>query len=86
MKKRVLMQQSDRRRPAPEKTREYVSKLSEMIGCKTVWTQDGRNNSEFERFYSVIEKCFPLVAKNARRLSLVAQAVKNPPVMQEMWV
>lgn len=69
MKKRVLMQQSDRRRPTPEKTREYVSKLSKMIGCKTVWTQDGRNNSEFERFYSVIEKCFPLVAKNARRLT-----------------
>ena len=69
MKKRVLTDESARKRPSPEKNREYIAKLSEMINCKTVWTSDDRNKDEFDRFYRVIEENFPLVAKNAKRIS-----------------
>ena len=69
MKKRVLTDESARKRPSPEKNREYIAKLSEMINCKTVWTFDDRNKDEFDRFYRVIEENFPLVAKNAKRIS-----------------
>ena len=50
MRKRVLKNESERKGVSPEKSREYVEKLSEMISCKTVWTRDGENASEFDRF------------------------------------
>ena len=59
---------SKRKGVAPEVSAEYARKLSEMIGCKTVWTYDGENEAEFQRFYRVVEALFPHVAAKAKKL------------------
>ena len=69
MKKRELKSESERRGVAPEKNNEYASKLSKMINCKTVWTREGENAAEFEKFYKVVEELFPNVAARAKRLT-----------------
>ena len=38
---------------SPEKSAEYAEKLAKMIECKTVWTHEGENNAEFQRFYPI---------------------------------
>ena len=53
---------------SPEKNREYVKILSEMVNCKTVFTESGENKADFEKFYSVIEKNFPNIAAKAKKL------------------
>ena len=68
MKKRILGNQSERPRVSHEKNLEYASRLSEMINCKTVWTPDGKNNAEFERFYTIVDTLFPNIASRARKL------------------
>ena len=68
MKKRTLSGESERKRATPEKNREYIAKLSEMINCKTVWTADGKNKDEFDRFYSLLPKLFPSLEKRAKKL------------------
>ena len=40
-----------------------------MINCRTVWTADGKNNDEFDRFYKVVEQNFPSVSARAKKLS-----------------
>ena len=57
-----------RKGASPEKNREYVKILSEMINCKTVFTENGENKEEFEKFYSVIEKNFPNITAKAKKL------------------
>ena len=69
MKKLVLKGESDRKRAPLDKTGEYVEKLSKMIGCKTVWTENGENNAEFERFHSLLPELFPNLVKRARKLT-----------------
>ena len=69
MSKSLLKHESERRGVSPEKNREYVAKLSAMVNCKTVWTREGENNAEFEKFYCELEKLFPLVNKNAKKLT-----------------
>ena len=69
MKKRKLLPITERKRVSAEQRDEYVRILSEMVGCKTVYTTSGENNAEYEKFYSVIEKNFPNVAKKAKRLT-----------------
>ena len=69
MKKRELKSESERRGVTPEKNNEYVSKLSKMINCKTVWTREGENAAEFEKFYKVVEELFPNVASRAKKLT-----------------
>ena len=54
---------------APETNAVYVEKLSRMIGCKTVWTHEGTNRGEFQRFYEVIEELFPNLAAKAEKLT-----------------
>ena len=68
MKKQMLKSEAERKGVSTEKNREYVKKLSEMVGCKTVWTRDGEHKDQFERFYSVLEKEFPNVSKKAKKL------------------
>ena len=68
MKKRVLKSESQRVGVSLSKNREYVSALSRMINCKTVWTKDGENNSEFERFYKVLDNLFPNLSAKAKKL------------------
>ena len=69
MKKIELKSECDRKRVAEKENRLYVEKLSKMIGCKTVWTPDGENNGEFDRFYDVVAELFPNVSSRAERLS-----------------
>ena len=47
----------------------YAEKLSRMIRCKTVWTPDGENEAEFQRFYREIEALFPNLAAKAKKLT-----------------
>ena len=69
MKKYVLRSEAERHGVSAEKNAEYVSKLSRMINCKTVWTQNGENDAEFARFYSVLDELFPNLTKRAKRLT-----------------
>ena len=68
-KKAMLKDQSQRKGVGEEQNREYVNKLSDMISCKTVWTREGENRAEFDRFYSTLEVLFPNITKKAQRLS-----------------
>ena len=58
-----------RKAAAPEINGEYVKKLSQMIGCKTVWTRTGENQAEFDRFYAVLETLFPNLSQKAKKLT-----------------
>jgi len=69
MKKRVLKSESCRFCASEERVSEYVEILSKMINCKTVFEKDGRNNAEYEQFYSVIESSFPNITKRAKKLT-----------------
>ena len=69
MKKVILKDESARCGVSEAKNAEYVAKLSEMINCKTVWTQDGKYDGEFAKFYQVIDKLFPNIASKAKRLT-----------------
>lgn len=63
-----LMPQSARKGVLPEVNAGYVAKLARMIECKTVWTHDGVNSSEFQRFYSLLDELFPNLAAKAKKL------------------
>ena len=69
MKKHVLLGEENRKRVAQEKNREYIEKLSKMINCKTVFSADGKNDGEFQRFYSLLPELFPNLEKRAKRLT-----------------
>ncbi len=51
-----------------EKCSEYSKILSKMINCKTVFTENGENKEEFEKFYSVIDENFPNIKEKAKKL------------------
>lgn len=69
MKKRPLGSESQRRGVTAEVSARYVSRLSRLINCKTVWTRDGQNAAEFERFYTLLTELFPLLTERAERLT-----------------
>ena len=69
MRKPVLKTEAERKNVSAEKVREYVDKLSRLINCKTVWTRDGENRAEFDKFYTAIDEMFPHLARQAKRLS-----------------
>ena len=69
MDKHVLKSQGERKGATPEKNREYITKLTKMINCKTVWTKDGLNKAEFDKFYRVVEENFPHLVAKAERLT-----------------
>ena len=69
MKKRILGQEENRKNVSPEKCSEYAEKLSRMINCKTVFTNDGENNEEYKKLYAVIEDTFPLLVSKAEKLT-----------------
>ena len=69
MKKAILKNESERKNVSAEQNREYVSKLSKMINCKTVWTRDGANRAEFDKFYSALETMFPNLTSKAKKLT-----------------
>ena len=62
------MENEKRKNVSAEKCGEYAKILSQMINCKTVFTENGENKAEFEKFYSVIDKNFPNIAEKAEKL------------------
>lgn len=68
-KKRTLGQEPQRKNVDPETNKVYVQKLSDMVNCRTVFTPEGTYQVEFDRFYQVIEKHFPLLSRKAERLT-----------------
>lgn len=68
MRKRVLLDATQRKGVDLDTNREYVEKLSKMINCKTVWTRDGANQAEFERFYDTLDELFPNIKAKAKKL------------------
>lgn len=69
MKPVALQPEENRRGVSPEKTREYVEKLSKLLSCKTVWTREGKNQGEFQRFYDLLPQLFPHLTARAERLT-----------------
>lgn len=45
----------------------YIEQLSQMISCKTVWTPDGKNQEEFDRFYKTLDTLFPTLTSMAKK-------------------
>ena len=69
MKKRVLVSPEKRKNVSPEVYNSYAETLKKMVDCKTVFARNGENDAEYQKFYAVIEECFPNIAKNAERLT-----------------
>ena len=69
MKKATPGSASERKGVSAQTNSEYVKKLSEMINCKTVWTREGENQAEFDRFYELLTKRFPNLAQKAKRIT-----------------
>lgn len=69
MKKRELKTQADRIKATKENNDKYIRILSDMVNCKTVFTREGTNDSEYEKFYSVLEQSFPNLTEKAERLT-----------------
>jgi carboxypeptidase PM20D1 len=69
MKQSILKSEIERKNVSAEQNREYVNKLSQMINCKTVWTREGKNRAEFDKFYSVLESLFPNITQKAKKLT-----------------
>ena len=69
MKRPILKSEAERKSVPAETNNEYVKKLSKMIGYKTVWSRDGKNQSEFDGFYQTLEELFPNVASKAKKLT-----------------
>lgn len=69
MKNNLLGLYEDRKSAADAETAEYVRILSQMINCKTVFTESGKYNDEYKKFYEVLQKEFPLLNKRAEKLT-----------------
>ena len=69
MSKMVLGAEADRKNASADTLEAYISKLKKMIDCKTVFTRDGENRAEYEKFYEVLRECFPLLHEKAERLT-----------------
>ena len=69
MKLRELKSESERKTPSEEQNLAYAAKLSQMINCKTVYTNDGKYRDEFAKFYSVIDSLFPNLVSKAEKLT-----------------
>lgn len=69
MKKRTLLPESARCNVTPQQNAAYAATLKQMTDCKTVWTKDGTNKSEYERFYRIIAQSFPTLHAKAKRLT-----------------
>ena len=54
MEKYLLKTEAERKNVSEEKLREYVKILSEMINCKTVFTDNGENAKEYEKLYDLV--------------------------------
>ncbi len=69
MKKYELQPESARKNAAPEQNAAYAAALKKLVDCKTVWTQEGVNRAEYEKFYAAAAECFPTLHAKAQRLT-----------------
>ena len=69
MKKRVLFPEEKRKNVPAEKNHQYSQTLKSMVDCKTVYTVNGENQPEYDRFYQVLQDAFPLLHEKAERLT-----------------
>lgn len=69
MKKRTLLPEFQRKNVTPEQNARYAASLKKMVDCKTVWTLDNANRSEYERFYQTVADLFPTLHSKAERLT-----------------
>lgn len=69
MNKTILKNENVRKNVTEKQNRIYVDKLSRMIDCKTVWTRDGKNKAEFDKFYNALESLFPIITQKAKKLT-----------------
>ncbi len=70
MKKRTLLPEASRKNASPEQNAQYAATLKKMVDCRTVWTKNGENKTEYEKFYQVIAEAFPTLHRRAARLVL----------------
>lgn len=66
---KTLPEENTRKNTTPEKVLDYIATLQQMVDCKTVYTDDHCNQAEYDAFYKVLEKSFPLLHKKAKRMS-----------------
>ena len=69
MNKRALQPESCRKNATPQQCQRYAETLKEMVDCKTVFLRNGENQGEFDRFYEILAKRFPLLIEKAERLT-----------------
>ena len=69
MSKTILGKETDRKNVSADTLKTYIEKLRKMVNCKTVFTRDGANNAEYEKFYEVLRECFPLLHEKAEKLT-----------------
>ncbi len=69
MKKRVLAPEENRKNVSDKVLENYADTLSQMINCKTVFTHNNEHQAEFDQFYHVLEKRFPVLTERAERLT-----------------
>lgn len=66
--KRELQPEQMRKNVSEAKNLQYAGILAEMIRCRTVYTPDGKYAAEFQRFYEIVTRSFPLLSARAKRL------------------
>ena len=66
---RKLEPEEKRKNASAARNHKYMGILSDMVNCKTVFTKDGTYQPEFDKFYRVLEKRFPLLSQKAERLT-----------------
>lgn len=49
---------------------EYIGKLQKMIGCETVYEENGKNDAHYKRFYEIIKQEFPLLHESGRKIPI----------------
>lgn len=69
MSKIALGKESERKNVSDETLKIYIEKLKKMIDCKTVFTRDGANSAEYEKFNNVLCECFPKLCEKAEKLT-----------------
>jgi len=69
MKKRELTGEECRKAVSTELTEKYIATLKKMVDCKTVFTTDGINQAEYDKFYEVLATSFPKLHAKAKRLT-----------------
>ena len=69
MKEKLILAEESRRKNVPPAVNEaYAKTLGELVGCKTVFTADGANQGEYDRFYAIVARAFPRLTARAQRL------------------